>query len=106
MESALRLFAKAFPLLASALFVSCVRVPEMSREEIEAARQKSSEEFFTATVSKPYRGEEFAPGFVGGVWYDSIMGDPKAFNQLVTERDGQGAFFYIVNVGSKQWIKN
>lgn len=81
-------------------------MPVKQREEIEAARQKSSEEFFTATVSKPHRSEEFAPGFVGGVWYDSIMGDPKTFNQLVTERDGQGAFFYIVNVSSKQWIKN
>ena len=111
MESALRSFAKTVPLLASALLVSCVRVPEMSREEIEAARQKSSEEFFTATVYKPYRGEEFAPGLVGGVWYDSIMGDPKTFNQLVAERDGQSAglinlttdFLFDYEFATREW---
>lgn len=61
MKSILRSLGKTFPLLAPVLLVSCIRVPEMSREQIEAARKKSNEEFFTATISKPYHGEEFAP---------------------------------------------
>lgn len=111
MKSILRSLGKTFPLLAPALLVSCIRVPEMSREQIEAARKKSNEEFFTATVSKPYRGEEFAPGQVGGVWYDSIMGDPKTFNQLVAERDAQSAglinlttdFLFDYDFTTREW---
>lgn len=77
--------------LFTALFFSCARVPTMTLSEIEEARKKSSDEFFTASKSKPYKGEEFIPGISGGEWFDATMGDPKTFNFLVAERDGQSA---------------
>ena len=77
--------------LACAALFSCQKVPEMTLEEIAEAREKSSREFFTATKSKPYKGQDFVPGQVGGVWNDVCMSDPKTFNILVAERDGQSA---------------
>lgn len=79
-------------MLASCVFFSCTKVPEMTLEEIDAAISKSSDDFFTATVSKPWtENTNVRPGTVGGVWYDTIMGDPKTFNQLIGERDGQSS---------------
>ena len=77
--------------LICAALISCKKIPEMTLEEIAQAREKSSREFFTATKSKPYKGQGFLPGFAGGVWNDACMGDPKTFNYLVAERDGQSA---------------
>ena len=72
------------------LFFSCTKVPEMTLEEIDDAISRSTGDFFTATVSKPWDGGgSIRSGNAGGVWYDTIMGDPKTFNQLIGERDGQ-----------------
>ena len=77
--------------LLCAALCSCQKVPEMTLEEIAEAREKSSRDFFTATKSKPYQGQDFEDGVVGGVWNDACMGDPKTFNILVAERDAQSA---------------
>ena len=70
---------------------SCSRYPEMSLEEIEAARASGAGELIEKTVKKPKTHNDFAPGKAGGVWNDSIMGDPKSFNMLVAEKDGTTA---------------
>ncbi|MDR1747657.1 MAG: ABC transporter substrate-binding protein [Spirochaetaceae bacterium] len=46
-------------------------------------------EVLAKTVSKPWQGEEFLPGRRGGTWYGSMTADPKSFNLLVAERDGE-----------------
>ena len=68
---------------------SCTRVPEMTLEEIEAARASLSNTLIERTVHRPQTaGTEFAPGKVGGTWNDAISGDPKSFNLLIAEKDG------------------
>jgi peptide/nickel transport system substrate-binding protein len=82
--------------LLAALF-SCSGKDEISGEEADALGSADSlsrqglNELLAKTVSKPYRGEEFAAGTVGGTWYSSITNDPKTFNILVAERDSQSA---------------
>lgn len=70
---------------------SCRRIPEMTLDEIDQAIAASTDDFFTSTVSKPWNGEAPRSGIVGGIWYDTILGDPKTFNQLIGERDGESA---------------
>ncbi|MCR5723889.1 MAG: ABC transporter substrate-binding protein [Treponema sp.] len=68
---------------------SCSRVPEMSLEEIEAARASSSSDLISRTVHRPKTADTvFAPGKPGGTWNTSISSDPKSFNLLVAEADG------------------
>ncbi|MBQ1972159.1 MAG: ABC transporter substrate-binding protein, partial [Treponema sp.] len=92
-------------------FVSCVKVPEMTLAEIEAITQKSNDELVKNTVSKPWNSNEFVPGSLGGTWHDVILSDPKTFNQLIAERDGESAGIinvtldYLVDydASSRQW---
>ena len=70
------------------LFASCSKLPEMTLEEIEEYSQNLNAQLIEKTVSKPWKGEEFKAGNVGGIWYDTILSDPKTFNQLIAERDG------------------
>ena len=92
-------------------FVSCVKVPEMTLAEIEAITQKSNDELVKNTVSKPWNSNEFVPGALGGTWHDVILSDPKTFNQLIAERDGESAGIinvtldYLVDydASSRQW---
>lgn len=75
----------------SILLPSCQKYPEMTLSEIEAAKAAGANELVEKTVSKPYGGEEFIAGKVGGTWNDAIMGDPKSYNMLVAEKDGTTA---------------
>ncbi|MBR5097578.1 MAG: ABC transporter substrate-binding protein, partial [Treponema sp.] len=100
--------------LLCAALCSCQKVPEMTLEEIAEAREKSSRDFFTATKSKPYKGQEFVPGLVGGEWNDVCMADPKTFNYLVAERDGQSAgimaqtsdWLFDYDYQKREWVPN
>ena len=70
-------------------FFSCDRYPEMTLEEIESARSSLSNELVEKTVSRPKKNSSFAAGKVGGSYTTVIMGDPKSFNMLVAEKDGE-----------------
>ena len=71
-------------------------------------------ELLAKTVSKPWRGEAFLPGKVGGTWYMVINEDPKSFNHLIAEQDSNTAFVvrnmtdYLTDydVISREWIPN
>lgn len=78
-------------LLAAAFFSGCSREDEMSLDEINRIVTAGKSEILEKTVSKPWRGEEFASGTPGGTWYASLAEDPKSFNLLVAERDGTTA---------------
>lgn len=72
-------------------FVSCVKTEEMTLAEIAALTADSDSELLANTVSKPWTGGSYADGRAGGVWYDTILSDPKTFNQLIAERDAASA---------------
>ena len=73
------------------LFASCSKIPEMTLEEIELYSQNLNNQLIEKTVTKPWKGESFKAGNIGGIWYDTILSDPKTFNQLIAERDGTSA---------------
>jgi len=75
--------------MAAALvsITGCARTEEVSREEFEKLYLTGKSEILSKTVSKPWKGEEYLPGKLGGTWYASITEDPKSFNLLVSERD-------------------
>lgn len=65
----------------------CRKYEELTLSEIEERTRLGDTALVSKTVSKPWKGEEFKPGKTGGVWYDTILNDPKTFNQLIGERD-------------------
>ena len=73
------------------LMTSCSKLPEMTLEEIELYSQNLNEELIQKTVSKPWEGGSYKAGIVGGIWYDTILSDPKTFNQVIADRDGTSA---------------
>lgn len=67
---------------------SCTRVPEMTLEEIEAARAGGNSELIERTVHRPKSADTtFAVGRAGGTWNTAITSDPKSFNLLIAEKD-------------------
>ena len=63
----------------------------MTLSEIEAARAAGANDLIEKTVHRPKTSNNFAAGKVGGTYNDTIMGDPKSFNMLVAEKDGETA---------------
>jgi peptide/nickel transport system substrate-binding protein len=81
--------ARALALGFCVLLFSCGGGEELSLEEIEARGSEGLDEILAKTASKPWRGEEFAPGVLGGIWNSSVTNEPKSFNLLVAERDSE-----------------
>ena len=83
----------------------------MTLEEIEELVSSQSNFIESNTISKPWKGEAFVDGKVGGTWHTSITSDPKSFNLLVAERDGatNGVLAYLYdslldyNYATKEW---
>jgi peptide/nickel transport system substrate-binding protein len=68
---------------------ACTKNDEMSLEELEARNAEGLQELLAKTQTKPWRGEDFAPGKLGGSWNSSMIKDPKSFNHLIAERDAE-----------------
>lgn len=108
-ESCKRLFVLIF---FTAFFYGCSRAPEMTLAEIEVYRAASQNSLVEQTVTKPYKGEKWADGKTGGDWNTSIYGDPKSFNFLIAESDGETAGImaelndYLVDYDmiQKKWV--
>jgi len=66
---------------------SCTKYEERSVEDFEDFSAEGLEELLAKTVSKPWRGEAFLPGRIGGVWRMVMNEDPKSFNILIAEQD-------------------
>ena len=98
-------------LSAALILSSCSKTLEMSIEEIEELQKSVDYELIKKSLSKPYENQKFKAGKVGGVWHDTILSDPKTFNQLVGIFDGSstgiisktldGLFDY--NPVSREW---
>lgn len=73
------------------VLTSCSNTRDMTLEEIKEYVRASESEFLRNSVSKPWNNNSYVPGKVCGVWNDFISDDPKTFNQLIAERDGESA---------------
>ncbi len=82
------LFAYFFVCL---IFFSCTKTEELTLAQIEEITKDGNSSLIKKTVSKPWKNQEIKPGKLGGVWYDSILSDPKTFNQLIAERDASSS---------------
>jgi len=74
-------------LIIFCLIVSCSRHDELSLDEYEAQGVEGLAELLAKTVSKPWKGEEFLPGKIGGTWYSAMRTEPKSFNYIIAEQD-------------------
>jgi peptide/nickel transport system substrate-binding protein len=77
--------------VAVAAFAGGSKDKELTLEEIEAQGTQGLEEILATTTSKPWRGEAFIPGKLGGTWHSVVQADPKSFNLLIAERDSATA---------------
>jgi peptide/nickel transport system substrate-binding protein len=91
---------------------SCSRYDELSLEELEAMNTAGIAEILAKTVSKPWTGQNFIPGRLGGTWNSVTVEDPKTFNHLLAEYDGNSAavmssltdFLLEYDVVTRQWV--
>lgn len=72
-------------------FFCCTKTEELTLAQIEEITKDGNSSLIKKTVSKPWKNQEIKPGKLGGVWYDSILSDPKTFNQLIAERDASSS---------------
>ena len=104
-------FLTVFIFCVLGIFFSCTKIPELTLEEIEELVSSQAGNIENKTISKPWQGESFVPGKVGGTWYTSITSDPKSFNLLIAERDGatNGVLSFLhdslldYNYATKEW---
>ncbi|MCL2186111.1 MAG: ABC transporter substrate-binding protein [Treponema sp.] len=93
---------------------SCIKYEELTLEEFEALNAKGLAEILAKTVSKPWLGQDFLPGKVGGSWRTVMNEDPKSFNHLIAEQDSSTSFVvsnmtdYLIDYDSvkRQWVSN
>jgi peptide/nickel transport system substrate-binding protein len=84
---------------------------EMSLDEYNASSAAGLSELLAKTQSKPYKGQDFVPGALGGSWVSVITSDPKSFNHLIAERDSatgdviRGLTDYLIdyNMLTREW---
>lgn len=77
-----------FGIILTAVVLSCSKSPDMTLEEIEALTKGSGSSLIEKSIRKPWQGGQYKPGKRGGTWNETILSDPKTFNQLIAERDG------------------
>lgn len=103
----------SFLVFALSLFFSgCVRTQEMTLSEIEQLTSRGDEALVSKTIKRPWTASEPVPGKRGGEWQDTVLSDPKTFNQLIAERDAEssgiisGTLDYLVDYDSylRKWI--
>lgn len=70
------------------MFISCHKQEDLTLEQIDELIKNLDSQLIENTISRPYKNQKFENGLTGGVWNDTILSDPKTFNQLIAERDG------------------
>ncbi len=101
-----------FIFVAAVLLLSgCNKQEELSLEEIENYGTSGVAELLEKTKYRPWEGQKFAAGKSGGTWKDSITSDPKTFNLIVADGDGETTALlnfltdYLIdyNHATKEW---
>ena len=75
---------------AALLIMSCFdigRRNEISLEEAQSLQVEGINEILAKKVTKPWRGEDFVPGRLGGVWNSRLAEEPKTFNIVLADGD-------------------
>ena len=93
---------------------SCTKYEELSVEDFEDFSAEGLEELLAKTKSKPWRGEAFLPGRLGGVWRMVMSEDPKSFNILIAEKDNSTStvvrrmldYLLDYDVIKREWVPN
>nr|AGS52065.1 transporter (extracellular solute binding protein family 5) [uncultured bacterium contig00024] len=96
----------------SLITISCTKSEELSLEELNAMNAEGLAEILAKTVSKPWQGQEFLPGKLGGTWHTVMNDDPKSFNHLIAEQDSSTAsvvrmtndYLLDYDVIKREWI--
>ena len=70
------------------MFISCHKQEDLTLEQIDELIKNLDTQLIENTISRPYKNQKYENGLAGGVWNDTILSDPKTFNQLIAERDG------------------
>jgi len=71
---------------------SCSKPEELTLAEadaLSAAGASGIDDLLARTVSKPYQGQPWTTGAVGGSWNGSKLKDPKSFNDVIAEQDAE-----------------
>jgi peptide/nickel transport system substrate-binding protein len=92
--------------------VSCIRHEEFSLDHFEEFSPEGLAQLLARTVSKPWRGETFVPGRLGGTWHAVMKDDPKSFNLLIAEQDSatssvvrsMTAYLLDYDVVAREWV--
>ena len=87
------------------------RPAEISVEEAQALKVEGLDEILAKTVSKPWRGQDFVPGRLGGTWNSRLREEPKTFNYILAETDGTSStilemmcdYFLDYDVVAREW---
>jgi len=66
---------------------ACEKQEELTLAQLEALNAEGLAELLSKTVNKPWHGEKFISGKVGGTWFTVMHEDPKSFNHLIAEQD-------------------
>lgn len=69
------------------MLFSCLKNNEHSIEELESLNIEGLNDILEKTQIKPWQGEIFVPGILGGTWQASTLREPKTFNLLLAESD-------------------
>ena len=72
-------------------FSGCSKTEEMELSQINELSNEIDSALIQKTVTRQWTGGEYVDGKIGGTWNDTIINDPKTFNQLIGERDGESA---------------
>jgi len=95
------------------LLISSCGSKELTLEEIEAAKKGEENALLAKTVSRP-GGQPYAIGQVGGTWINSVTNDPKTFNLIIAQTDGEAMgiignlYDYLAdyNPYTREWLPN
>jgi peptide/nickel transport system substrate-binding protein len=99
------------PLILLFFCFSCTKQEELSLDEINALGAEGLAEVLAKTVTKPWRGEDFAIGRVGGTWHSVMQEEPKSFNHIIAEQDSATSavvsaltdYFFDYDVVAREW---
>jgi peptide/nickel transport system substrate-binding protein len=113
MKNTITTFIIAIAILLTALPVFGMgrQAEEMSAAEAAALQAQGVNEILARTTSKPWRGQDFAPGRLGGTWNSRVTEEPKTFNIIVAMGDTPSMnvvnamcdFLLDYNVVTRQW---
>ncbi|MDR0313154.1 MAG: ABC transporter substrate-binding protein [Treponema sp.] len=93
------------------MLASCSKTDEISASQAETYTVEGLAEILARTVTKPWQGQDFAPGKLGGTWYARESEEPRTFNLIHANGDNTSStmldmmsdYFLDYNVVTRAW---